>query len=164
MYTLCIHYHSKVSTKFEVPTPFTIGDNVFTKRGQFGSVSYFKITLKVVRNELDDGTCVDYPDSAGHQSFGECVEQENQRKAMSVLGCMPTWMYGNYQCNRKIPKTSAVKNFLLWLASLITGSKNGFHYESPACRLPCSHILVNVKHLNTKLEEIYKLHYINLFF
>ena len=137
-------YDSKVSTKFQVPTPFTIGDNIFTKKNQFGSVSYFKITLNVFMNELNDGSCGDYPDSAGHQSFGECVEQENLKKAMSVLGCMPAWMYGNYHCNSKIPKTTAVKNFSFWLASLNTGSKNGFHYESPTCQLPCNHIQVNV--------------------
>ena len=128
-------YDSKASTKFQVPIPFTIGDNILTKTNRFGSVSYFKITLKIVRNELEDGTCAQYPDPAGHQSFGECVEKENQRKAMPVLGCMPIWMYGKFQCNQKVPQPSASTNFSSWLALLTTGSKNGFHYESPACRL-----------------------------
>ena len=157
-------YDSKASTKFQVSIPFTNGDNILTKASPTGSVSYYKITLEVVRHELDDRTCVQYPGSAGHQSFGECVEKENQRKAMPVLGCMPAWMSGKDQCNRKIPQTAATTNFSLRLASLVSGSKNGLHYESEACRLPCSHILVKAKHLNTKFGNKGKSHHILLIF
>ena len=143
-------YDPQASPKFHIPIPLTLGDNVMTKTNSHGSVSYYKITLKVVRHELDDGTCVQYPDSAGHQSFGECVEKENQRKAMPVLGCMPAWMSGKDQCNTEILRTAMSTHYSYWLASLVVGSKNGFHYESLACRQPCNHILVNAKLLNSK--------------
>ena len=143
-------YDPQASPKFHIPIPLTLGDNVMTKTNSHGSVSYYKITLKIVRNELEDGTCVQYPDSDGHQSFNDCVEQENQRKAMPVLGCMPAWMSGQDRCNKKIPPTPAVKHISYWIYSVLTGSKNGFHYDSAACRRPCNHILVNARLLNTK--------------
>ena len=157
-------YDPTASPKFQVPIPLTIGDNVLTKTSSLGSVSFYKITLKEVKNELEDGTCVQFPDAAGHQSFGDCVEQENQRKAMQVLGCMPAWMSGKDQCNTKIPQTTASTHYSYWLASLVVGSKNGFHYESLACRQPCNHILVNAKLLNSKFGKKYKSHHIHLFF
>ena len=55
-------------------------------------------------------------------------------------------------------------NFSLRLASLVFGSRNGLHYESEACRLPCTHILVKVKRLNTKFVNEYKSHHISLTF
>ena len=129
--------------KFQLPKPLLIGDRIEgLYKYKYSTVYYYNVILKETRMELDDGSCVDYPDAAGHDSYANCVEEENQRKILPVLGCMPPWLSEKTPCDKPVTKLKEHKPVLSWISSIFTKSKKGFHYETESCLLPCTQISV----------------------
>ena len=137
--------------KFQLPKPLLIGDRIEAITVNRSTVFYYNLMLKETRMELDDGSCVDYPDAAGHDSYADCVEEENQRKILPVLGCMPPWLSEMTPCKEPIFMFEKQKPVQKWIGSIYRKSKTGFHYGAESCLLPCTQISVqaifqDVKH------------------
>ena len=152
--------------KFQLPKPLLYGGRIGATTDNQSKVYYYNLVLTEKRIELDDGSCVDYPDAAGHDSYADCVEEENRKKILPVLGCMPPWLSGEAPCNKPVLKsTDEHEHIQQWLNSIYSKSKTGFHYEAESCSLPCTQISVHttfqdIKHMS---DLNYQLK-LNLFF
>ena len=152
--------------KFQLPKPLLHGDRMEAKASNQSKVFYYNLVLTEKRVELDDGSCVDYPDAAGHDSYADCVEEENQKKILPVLGCMPPWLPDKAPCNKPFLKsTEEHEQIQQWIYSIYSRSKTGYHYEAESCLLPCTQISVHstfqdIKHIS---DPNYQLKF-NLFF
>ena len=97
-----------------LPNPLTTGEsmkigihpNSVTKRTEYYSV---ELTERQVKS--GDKSCINYPDQAGHASYADCVEDENQRRILPVLGCMVPWMSRKNQCTQPIQRLPKQKVF-----------------------------------------------------
>ena len=138
------------SPHFQLPKPLLSGVKVKAKAANYSKVYYYSLVLTEKKMELNDGSCVDYPDAAGHESYADCVEEENQRKILPVLGCMPPWLSDTLPCNQPILKsTDELKRIQKWIFSIFSKSKTSFYYEAESCTLPCTQIAVH-----TTLQDI----------
>ena len=78
--------------KFVLPMPLLTGDIMETLPDNKRIVYYYKVIIKEIQIKLEDGSCTNYPDEHGHESYDKCIEMENRRSIMPVLGCMPPWL------------------------------------------------------------------------
>ena len=162
-------YHVFVSDpaaapKFQLPKSLITGDRIKADAVNQSKVYYYTVTLKETHVELDDGSCVDYPDAAGHESYADCVDKENQRKILPDLGCMPPWLSEKVPCNKPILRLTDDHRSVKWrIDSLYPRSKTGFSYESKSCLLPCIQISVKNVFQDVKRNRESKKK-INLFF
>ena len=78
--------------KFVLPMPLLTGDIMEALPDNKGVVFYHKVIIKEIQIKLEDGSCTNYPDEHGHESYDKCIEMENRRNIMPVLGCMPPFL------------------------------------------------------------------------
>ena len=131
------------ATQFQLPMPLLTGDRIFSESENYGQEYSYSIILKETKNQLNDGTCTKYPDSAGHDTYADCVQSEARKNIMRVLGCMPPWMSAEDQCNGPIPRPEGSEEFFEWFDSLQNAAKTGFFYESKSCLHPCASVSVH---------------------
>ena len=62
--------------KFQLPKPLIKGDRMVSDKEGFKY--YYDLILKETQIEMAKG-CTRYPNAEGHDSFDECVEQENRQ-------------------------------------------------------------------------------------
>ena len=72
--------------RFKLSHPLMSGDRIIVTPFSSGRIHYYDIVLQETQNELDDGTCTDYPDPQGHQDYADCVGAEIRARIMPVLG------------------------------------------------------------------------------
>ena len=150
--------------KFQLPKPLLTG-RIEAIAVNHSKILYYNVILKETQMELDDGSCVNYPNAAGHNSYADCVEEENQRKILPVLGCMPPWLSDKSPCNKPfLMLTDEHANIQTKIFSIYAKSKTGFHYESASCPLPCTQISVNTIYQDVKYTTSSARMKFNLFF
>ena len=141
--------------EYQLPKPLLNGDRMEATTANYSKLYYYNIVLTERQVELDDGSCVDYPDANGHKSYADCVEEENQRKILPVLGCMPPWLSDRSPCNKPFLKTTDEhEQTQQWITNILTRSKTGYHYEAESCTRPCTQISVH-----TTFQDV--VHYTN---
>ena len=72
--------------KFQLSYPLMTGDRIIVTPYNSQRIYYYDLVLRETKIELDDGTCVDYPDPQGHQDYADCVDAEIRERIMPVLG------------------------------------------------------------------------------
>ena len=82
----------KVAPKFVLPMPLLTGNIMEALPDNKSLVFYYKVIIKEIQIKLEDGSCTNYPDEHGHESYDKCIEMENRKIIMPVLGCMPPWL------------------------------------------------------------------------
>ena len=78
--------------KFVLPMPLMTGDIMEALPDNKSLVFYYKVNIKEIQIKLEDGSCTIYPTELGHESYDKCIEMENRKIIMPVLGCMPPWL------------------------------------------------------------------------
>ena len=66
--------------KYQLPKPDMTGDNLKINCSPTSITQAYTIQLKETRLESGQGSCTEYPDAAGHQSYPDCIDDENKRK------------------------------------------------------------------------------------
>ena len=154
-----------MAPRFQLAKPLITGDRIIVKPTEMTRIHYYNIFLHEKKLNLNDGSCTNYPDQDGHQNFAECVEEENARKLLPVLGCNPPWMLNVKSCAKKLAKNTTIIAMASWLSLLHETSKTGYHYESKMCLKPCKQIFVRIKaSKDSTINVSGYVHKINLFF
>ena len=60
-----------------------------------------------------------------HESYVDCIDDENQKKIMPVLGCMLFWMSEDSQCSETIKRLPEHNVMLTWLIQILANSWAG---------------------------------------
>ena len=155
----------RAAPTFQLPHPLMTGDKIIALPTMINTIHYYSIVLTEIRTELDDDSCTNYPDTAGHGSFTECVEAENKRMILPVLGCMPPWLSQSAACTGHVMKNDN-DNLSEWFKALYQRSKMGSFYQSPSCLPSCKHFTVHavLHHVKTGSGQTEDANKINLFF
>ena len=135
-------FDPSTSPRFQLPTPLMTGDQISLKVEQHVTMYSYSIILKETRNQLGDGTCTSYPESAGYKSFAECVQSEAEGKVRQAFGCVPPWMSDKDRCTGPVIMPRSNLADLKWFRYLIDQAITGFFYKSDSCLLPCDRFSV----------------------
>ena len=156
----------RAAPKFQLPKPLMTGAKIIAQRTQTNKIHYYNIIIKEIRNELEDGSCTHYPDTRGHQTFTACIENENNRIILPVLGCLPPWLSESEACTGHIRNSTDKKDLSLWFYKLYQRSKMGFHYQSVSCLPSCRQFAVHSvrQDIKTGSGQTKSPNKINLFF
>ena len=157
----------RATPNFQLPRPLMTGDKIIVAPHAMNRIHYYNIRLKETLAELDDGSCTNYPDAAGHASFTDCVEDENRGIILPVLGCLPPWLSTATACTGHFMRnTTAKKDLSWWFHFLYERSKMGSSYQSPSCLPPCKHFSVHsvLQDIKSGSGQTKVLNKINLFF
>ena len=111
------------------------------------------VQLKERRVLTGDGSCATYPGTTGHDSFADCVDEENRKKILPVLGCMVPWMSDRDQCNGLIERLPKHEDLIKWLDFVYAYAKPGFLENYNSCPPPCSMLTATGKYLYTKEKK-----------
>ena len=91
---------------FQLPNPLLTGVSIRIEvSSNVITTSYYSIKIKERQVETGDGSCTKYPDQAGHANYGDCVEDENRRRILPVLGCMVPWISSRDQCKAPLQRS-----------------------------------------------------------
>ena len=113
---------------------------------------YYNIQLKEKFGLSGEEACVNYPDKSNHQSYADCVDEENYQKIETALGCMIPWMGGKsqkHQCKGPVDRLSKHESLIEWLQFLHENAMTGFQYKSAACPIPCTLLIANGRYMRT---------------
>ena len=80
---------------FQIQRPLTTGDKMVIDipcNTTMQLIAYYSVELTERQVKTRDGSCSEYPDQAGYASYQDCVEDENRRRILPILGCMVPWM------------------------------------------------------------------------
>ena len=131
---------------FQLPYPLMTGERIKisipeiqdsnhrTRQKEYYSVQIFETV-----DNSGKGLCTNYP-TQKFTSYANCVEKENRRMILPVLGCMVPWMSDKDTCRTPIPRLPAHQDVISWLKQTYQYAFTGFNFRSMACRLPC-HLL-----------------------
>ena len=103
-----------------------------------------KNLLAAKRNEQ----CAHYPNEA-HDSYADCVAEENNKNVRPALGCLAPWMSDKDQCTGLLTREPGHNAIIDWLVFVYMYSQTGFVYKSVACLLPCQTVTAKLSFLQT---------------
>ena len=138
---------------YQLPTNQMTGDRPRIRIGSTPTRKYYSVKLKERRVLTGDGSCAIYPGKTGHDSFADCVDEENQKKILPVLGCMVPWMSDRDQCKGLIERLPKQEDLIKWLGFVYDYAKPGFIDNYNSCPPPCTTLTATGKYLYTNTEK-----------
>ena len=96
---------------------------------------------------------MNYPNQHGHGSFAECMDAENRKKTMPVLGCMLPWMSKSNQCSGLQAITLGSQALLELLSIAYEHAKLGLLKKDLSCPPPCDVLVARGKYLYTYKDK-----------
>ena len=114
---------------------------------------YYSIQLTYHRNQASDGSCMNYPDQHGHESFADCIEAENRKKTLPVLGCMLPWMSKLNHCSGFQAITPGSQALMELLSSAYEHAKLGLLKKDSSCPPPCDMLIARGRYLYTYKDK-----------
>ena len=152
---------------FQLQRPLTTGDKIhldipdnFTMR----KIASYNVELTERQVTIRDGSCTKYPDEAGHASYPDCVEDENRRRILPVLGCMVPWMSDEDQCKEAIQRMPKHDDIFKWIQSIYKNTWTGNHYRFSSCPLPCTLVSAHANVLQQTTTNSKGDHRIDMYF
>ena len=142
---------STVTLRHYLPMPLMTGDRmrVNIRPDQPKKKHYYSATIKETIIETEDGSCAIYPGHANFESYSDCVDEENHRKILPVLGCMVPWMSDSDQCIGPVQRLPKHDILIKWLKFDYKNSKTGFQYKSLGCPLPCTQLSAHSNYIRS---------------
>ena len=151
---------------FQIQRPLSTGDQMSIDI-PFNTTmiqAYYSVELTERQVKTGDGSCSEYPDKAGHTSYQDCVENENRRRTLPILGCMVPWMSVKYQCKGVLKRLPNHKVVIKWIREVYRNALAGDYYYSSACLLPCTQVTADATYLQGKKTEFKGDHQIIIYF
>ena len=155
------------SLHFQLQTPLTTGDKIhfdipvnFTRR----KTADYTVELTEKQVTTQDGSCTNYPDKAGNANYQDCVEEENSRRILPILGCMVPWMSDEDQCSVVMKRLPEHEDIFKWLKLVYYWSWTGSGYRFSSCSLPCTMVSAHAKFLHASEIKSSKAHTIYIYF
>ena len=126
--------------------------------------AFYSVELTERQVKLGDGSCTNYPDESGHINYGACVEEENRRRILPILGCMVPWLPGEDQCSGVLERLPKHGDVLKWIKVLYRNAFAGDFYHSSSCHLPCTQVTAHATYLQERTLQYKGDHMIAIYF
>ena len=152
---------------YMIERPLTTGDKMIIDIPANMTMSYqeyYSVELTERQVNSGDGTCTNYPDETGHINYGACVEEENQRKILPVLGCMIPWLPGEDHCSGVLERLPKHEDVLKWIKVMYRDAFTGDLYHSSSCQLPCTRVTAHATFLQERRRRYRGYHKISIYF
>ena len=152
---------------FQIQRPLATGDKMSIKipvNTTMNKQAFYSVELTERQVNTGDGSCINYPDQAGHTSYHDCVEKENQRRILPILGCMVPWMSNENQCTGFLERLPKHEVYLQWIKDVYKNSVAGDFYHSLSCLLPCNLVTAHAANLEDRESDYKGDHIIAIYF
>ena len=117
----------KATLQYYLPMPLMTGDRIKVEVGpEETKKHYFSVHMKEKIVNTADGSCAMYPGHDNFESYSDCVDAENRKRILPIIGCMVPWMSDKDQCKDPILRLQTHKSFINWLEVVYRNSKTGF--------------------------------------
>ena len=118
---------------FQLPYPLMTGERIKIsipemKDAYYRQKEYYSVQIFETVDNSGKGLCTAYP-TQKYTSYANCVEQENRRLIMPVLGCMVPWMSDKDTCHTPIPRLPAHQDVIAWLKQTYHYAFTGFNFR-----------------------------------
>ena len=142
--------------QFQFHRPLTTGDSIGIEIPPDKALrKRVKYTIELTERQVNtlDGSCTNYPDQAGHTSYKDCVQEENKRRILPILGCMVPWMSAQDQCKGVLKRLPIHDHILQWIRLLYRHIYSGDYLNFPSCPLPCNLVSAHAEFLEEDEDE-----------